>query len=57
VKSWIAGGKVEAIRLTPAGEWRINRASLERYLESLRSRCSTRPDQLVAPDDETAAGS
>jgi excisionase family DNA binding protein len=44
VKTWIAQGKVEAIRLTPNGEWRISRASLDAWLESLRSRCSPRDD-------------
>jgi hypothetical protein len=51
VKRWIADGKVEAIRLTPDGEWRISRASLDAYLDSLRSRCSP------ATDDDAAAGS
>lgn len=47
VKRLIAEGKVEALRLTPNGEWRISRASLDGYLASLRSRC-------FAPDARTA---
>ena len=46
VKQWIAEGKVIAVQTTPNGEWRINRASLDAWLESLRSRCSPRD---VAP--------
>ena len=51
VKRWIADGKVDAVRLTPQGEWRISRASLDEWLESLRSRCSPRDDA------DTVAGS
>jgi excisionase family DNA binding protein len=62
VKRWIEEGKIEAVRLTPQGEWRINRASLERWVETLRSRCSPRTtgpvDGETWPDvTEPAAGS
>jgi excisionase family DNA binding protein len=53
VKRWIADGKVDAIRLTPQGEWRINRPSLDAWLETLRSRCSPRDDD----GDDAVAGS
>jgi excisionase family DNA binding protein len=53
VKQWIADGKVIAVQTTPNGEWRINRASLEAWLESLRSRCSPRDDD----GDDAVAGS
>jgi hypothetical protein len=48
VKTWIAEGKLDAIRLSPNGEWRISRESLTTWQDSLRNRCSPRDDDAVA---------
>lgn len=52
VKQWITDGKVVAIQTSPTGEWRIQRASLDAWLDSLRSRCSDAP-----PGDQTEEAS